>query len=251
MTRPLAGARATRVLNTSRACRDEPLRSRKVCGVGSYHGRLHLVFERSNPNASRSSLCWRRAVRRGPPGSQSLRVFGLITRLGDVPAIPVIAAAGAFVLWRERRRLFLVCWLSAFVGGVLVNKLLKLLVHRSRPPLAMERLHVMSFSFPSGHTMAATIGYGMLAYMLATHWRPRRVQRRYIILSAAVLALLVGVSRIYLGVHFPTDVLGGFAAGTAWLAICVTGTTIARQTPAVTAEAEDPERATANRPPPA
>ena len=180
-----------------------------------------------------------------------LRVFGLITRLGDVPAIPLIAAAGAFVLWRERRRLFLVCWLSAFVGGVLVNKLLKLLVHRSRPPLAMERLHVMSFSFPSGHTMAATIGYGMLAYMLATHWRPRRVQRRYIILSAAVLALLVGVSRIYLGVHFPTDVLGGFAAGTAWLAICVTGTTIARQTPAVTAEAEDPERATANRPPPA
>jgi membrane-associated phospholipid phosphatase len=172
------------------------------------------------------------------------RIFSLVTKLGDIPVIPVIAIAGAFALWRQRHRLVLVCWFAAFVGGVLVNRLLKHLIHRARPVLAMARMHETSFSFPSGHTMAATIGYGMLAYVLATYWWPRGVRRRVLFLSAATLALSVGVSRIYLGMHFPTDVIGGFAAGTAWLAICVTGTRIARDTPAATPEARDPERAT-------
>jgi undecaprenyl-diphosphatase len=178
-----------------------------------------------------------------------LRVFGLITRLGDVPVIPLIAVVGAIVLWRERQRLLLACWTAAFVGGVLLDALLKSLVHRARPELAMRHLHVASFSFPSGHTMAATVGYGMLAYVVMTHWRPRRVRRWFIALPAATLALLVGVSRVYLGVHFPTDVLGGFAAGIAWLAICITGMTIARKTPAVTPEARDPERVGGSRGP--
>jgi undecaprenyl-diphosphatase len=60
--------------------------------------------------------------------------------------------------------------------------------------------------------------------------------------GAVALILAVGASRVYLGMHFPTDVVGGFAAGTAWLAICVTGTRIARETPASTVEARDPER---------
>jgi membrane-associated phospholipid phosphatase len=178
-----------------------------------------------------------------------LRVFGIVTRLGDVPVIPIIAMVGAFVLWRERRRLLLVCWTSAFVGGVALSQMLKRLVHRARPELAMQHLHIMSFSFPSGHTMAATIGYGMLGYMLVTHWKPRRLRRRFIVLGAVTLPLMVGVSRLYLGVHFPTDVLGGFAAGTAWLAICVTGMTIARKTPAVTPAARDPERVEGSRVP--
>jgi membrane-associated phospholipid phosphatase len=168
-----------------------------------------------------------------------LRVFTLITHLGDIPVIPTIAAAGAWVLWRQRHRLVLVCWLSAYVGGVVVNQLLKLLIHRSRP----VRAHVNTFSFPSGHAMAATIGYGMLAYVMATYWRPRWIKRRFLFLAAGILAFAVGVSRVYLGVHFPTDVIGGFAAGTAWLAICVTGTRIARETPAATSAARDEERA--------
>jgi membrane-associated phospholipid phosphatase len=172
------------------------------------------------------------------------RIFSFITRLGDIPVMPVIGIVGAVVLWRQRHRLVLVCWCAAFVGGVLVNRLLKHLIHRTRPVLAIERLHATSFSFPSGHTMAATIGYGMLAYVLATYWWPRGVRRRVLFLVAAMLAFAVGASRIYLGVHFPTDVIGGFAAGTAWLAICVTGTRIARETPAVIPEARDPERVT-------
>ena len=169
-----------------------------------------------------------------------LRVFTFITHLGDIPVIPVIAIAGAWVLWHQRHRLVLVCWLSAFLGGVLVNRLLKLLIHRSRP---VRVLHESTFSFPSGHTMAATIGYGMLAYVMATYWRPRGVKRRVLYIIAAILAIAVGVSRIYLGMHFPTDVIGAIAAGTAWVAICVTGTRIARETPAVTPDAQDEERA--------
>lgn len=169
-----------------------------------------------------------------------LRIFSLVTRLGDVPVLPLIAIGGGLVLWRQRHRLVLVCWLSAFVGGVVLSALLKALVHRTRPALAM---HVTSFSFPSGHTMAATIGYGMLAYVLGTYWWPRGLRRRFLFFAAGLLAFAVGVSRIYLGVHFPTDVIGGFAAGTAWLAICVTGTRIARDTPAAIPDAQDPERA--------
>jgi undecaprenyl-diphosphatase len=168
-------------------------------------------------------------------------VFSFITRFGGDPVIPILGVGGAFVLWYQRHRLVLVCWLSAFFGGVAVNKLLKLMVHRSRPIIA-QQLHETSFSFPSGHTMAATIGYGMLAYVLATYWWPRGVRRRFLYLAAAALTFVVGLSRIYLGMHFPTDVLGGLAAGTAWLAICVTGTRIARDTPAATPEADDPER---------
>jgi len=169
-----------------------------------------------------------------------LSIFTFITHLGDVPVIPAIAVAGAWALWHQRHRLVLVCWLSAYAGGVLVNWLLKLLVHRSRP---IRVLHVSTFSFPSGHTMAATIGYGMLAYVMATYWRPRGIKRRVLYITAAILALAVGASRIYLGMHFPTDVIGGWAAGTAWVAICVTGTRIARETPAATPEARDEERA--------
>ena len=121
-----------------------------------------------------------------------LRIFTGITHLGDIPVIPTIAVVGAWVLWRQRHRLVFVCWLSAYVGGVLVNRLLKLLIHRSRP---IRVLHESTFSFPSGHTMAATIGYGMLAYVVATYWRPPGMKPRFLYLVAAVLALAVGVTR--------------------------------------------------------
>jgi undecaprenyl-diphosphatase len=170
------------------------------------------------------------------------QIASFVTRFGGDPVMPALGLGGAFVLWHQRHRLVLACWLAAFFGGIAVDKLLKHLVHRTRPVLAMTRMHETSFSFPSGHTMAATIGYGMLAYVLATYWAPTIVRRRVLYSLAAIVTLLVGMSRIYLGMHFPTDVIGGFAAGTAWLAICVTGTRIARQgTP------PDPARANTGR----
>jgi len=161
-----------------------------------------------------------------------LRIFEFISWVGSPVAVAAIAAAVALVLWRQRRRLVLVAWLAANVGGLMLDQVLKAAVHRARPVSADARLYIGSFSFPSGHSMGATIGYGMLAYVIANYRRPRGVRPSCIYLAAAAMILAVGTSRVYLGVHFPTDVLSGFAAGVAWLAICLTGMRIARGAPA-------------------
>ena len=96
-------------------------------------------------------------------------------------------------------------------------------VHRTRPVYGAEYLNGNSYSFPSGHAMAAIIGYGMLSYALTHTVVTGRAPRALTYAVAAAVVLAVGVSRVYLGIHYPSDVLGGYAAGLAWLAVCVTG----------------------------
>ena len=124
-------------------------------------------------------------------------------------------------LWRRRERYWVVAlWLSVF-GGLLLNKTLKLIFHRARPRFRDAAQLFTSYSFPSGHTMMATVFYGVLAaYFFATtkDWR-RRV---LIIFAAGFLILLVGFSRMYLGAHYLSDVLGAMAEGLAWLSLCLT-----------------------------
>jgi undecaprenyl-diphosphatase len=112
-------------------------------------------------------------------------------------------------------------WLAANAGGKLLEFVLKSSVHRTRPQHAAEYLNYESFSFPSGHTMGATICYFMLAFVLTEigGWQGPRQVLTYAVAAAIVAA--VAFSRIYLGVHYPSDVLGGFAAGAAWIALCV------------------------------
>ncbi|MGH9930880.1 MAG: phosphatase PAP2 family protein, partial [Pyrinomonadaceae bacterium] len=107
------------------------------------------------------------------------------------------------------------------LGGTLLNRLLKYAFHRPRPFLSDPLLTITSYSFPSGHTMAATVLYGVIAAYLLTatpDWR----RRALIIFSASFLILLVGFSRMYLGAHYLSDVLGAMAEGLAWLALCLT-----------------------------
>jgi undecaprenyl-diphosphatase len=75
--------------------------------------------------------------------------------------------------------------------------------------------------------MGSLIGYGMLAYLLIAFWPPARRHRTAIVIGTAVLVLLIGMSRLYLGVHFLSDVIGGYAAGAPWLVTCVTGVDLA------------------------
>ena len=151
-----------------------------------------------------------------------LRVMGLITHLGAATIMVPLAIAGVTVLWKGRRTLA-IGWMAATAGGVALDTVLKLAVHRTRPVYGAEFLHGHSYSFPSGHAMGAMIGYGMLSYALTRTvvTGPARRALSHGVAAAAVLA--VGVSRVYLGVHYPSDVLGGYAAGLAWLAVCVTG----------------------------
>ncbi len=119
------------------------------------------------------------------------------------------------------RRQFHAClYLALSVGGgVLVSSLLKMLFSRPRPDLVAHGAYVYTTSFPSGHSMMSTATFFTLAALLASLESRLRI-RIYLLGIAGLFSLLVGLSRIYLGVHWPTDVLAGWAAGIAWALLC-------------------------------
>jgi undecaprenyl-diphosphatase len=138
-----------------------------------------------------------------------------VTALGSVSvlALVVCAVGGFLVLVRRWRTLALV--VGSTVGGALVNMLLKGLFARPRPSVVPHLTEVLTESFPSGHAMLSAIVYltlgALLAQLVERHWL-----RVYLMTVGLSLTLLVGVTRVYLGVHYPTDVLGGWMAGLAW-----------------------------------
>jgi len=139
-------------------------------------------------------------------------------------------ALGLYLFWRRRLYWLATLLLSVF-GGMMLNVLLKYAFHRARPHFDDPILTLTSYSFPSGHTMMATVLYGvMAAYVIAKtpDWRWRVI----VIVLASFLITLVAFSRIYLGAHYLSDVLGAIAEGLAWLSICLTGVySIWRQNP--------------------
>ncbi|MFN2503347.1 MAG: phosphatase PAP2 family protein [Acidimicrobiales bacterium] len=145
-----------------------------------------------------------------------LRFLEAITWLGRPGWLAVvIGAAAAFAWWRGRRRLALFLVVTA-LGGGLVDSLVKILVDRPRPVVDHPVITAFGKSFPSGHAMSSLVCYGavLLAFLPAV----RRRLRPLAVLLTALLVLAIGSSRLLLGVHFLTDVLGGFVLGLAWLA---------------------------------
>ena len=117
-------------------------------------------------------------------------------------------------------RAAIACVLIA-AGGGLVNMVLKALVHRPRPPGSELMLHGHSWSFPSGHAMGSLIGYGLLCHVATRYWSMTRAARTVLYTISALLVLLIGISRIALGVHYRGDVAGGWAIGAVWLVGCL------------------------------
>jgi membrane protein DedA with SNARE-associated domain/membrane-associated phospholipid phosphatase len=150
-----------------------------------------------------------------------------VSAVGSPLAMAVLGAAVAIVLAMRRQWIVLVAWAAAFVGAGALDWTLKRVIYRPRPAGAEAFLFGHSFSFPSGHAMGSLVGYGMLVYLLAAYWTPARRHRSASIVAVAVLVLLIGLSRLYLGVHFLSDVIGGYAAGLVWLVVCTTGAEIA------------------------
>ena len=148
-----------------------------------------------------------------------LAIFDVITQLGS-PVVVVVVIAVALYLWRKHEMLLLWNWLGANIGGKAIEYVLKNTVHRSRPQYAAAFLNGHSYSFPSGHTMAATVCYLLLAYVIASQPNASSRRRRIAFGLAPAIIVAVGFSRLYLGVHYPSDVLGGMAAGVAWLMVC-------------------------------
>jgi undecaprenyl-diphosphatase len=137
------------------------------------------------------------------------------TALGGVAVLTFISlAAVGYLLLQGKRRIALMVVLS-IGGGILLSTTVKYGFDRPRPDLVPHESLVYTASFPSGHSMMAAVVYLTLGVLLARA-QPQRRLKVYLIGLAVLVMLLVGVSRVYLGVHWPTDVLAGWTVGTAW-----------------------------------
>ncbi len=144
-----------------------------------------------------------------------------VTLLGGVPFVLLVTAAVAALLWTRRRRSSLLLVGSVLGSGVLTATV-KLLVARDRPalPLAVDTAE-QGFSFPSGHSLSALVLYGTLAY-LATQHLPGWRHRVYTVSSLLAVAVAVAFSRLYLGYHWLSDVLGSWTLAVLWLTAVIT-----------------------------
>lgn len=143
-----------------------------------------------------------------------------ITSLGTGSAVLMIVGVAALFLALTRHRYSAALLLAATAGGGLLNIVLKHYFERPRPHLFEWGTHAVSSSFPSGHAMSATIVYTTVAYLAA------RLQRRawvkaLTMLAAALVILAISASRVYLGVHYPSDVAAGMIIGIGWSAFCM------------------------------
>lgn len=140
-----------------------------------------------------------------------------ITTLGDGVVIIMLALVAAVFLWLTDHRWSVYILLVGMIGGKVLNTLLKAAFDRRRPSVVEWVYEVTSPSFPSGHAMGAFITYGTVAYLVA-RLEPTPALRRATWLFTMLVIVAIGISRVYLGVHYPSDVFAGFLAGFAWLA---------------------------------
>jgi len=144
----------------------------------------------------------------------------ILSDLGAPVSVIAITLLTAAVLATRRRWYRLVFLLLATVGGEVVNFLMKKAVHRQRPFFEDPIVTLTSFSFPSGHAMGSTVLYGALAAIMI--WPMRQFRWRIAtVCAAALLVALICFSRIYLGVHYLSDVVAGCLAGLVWLVSCL------------------------------
>jgi undecaprenyl-diphosphatase len=130
--------------------------------------------------------------------------------------LAILAAAVVAVLLAERARRDAIFFLVTMAGVLVLDSALKLLFHRERPPAFFGIAEPNSYSFPSGHALVSTCFLGAVAILAASRFRTRAA-RVAIWCAAIAAAALIGLSRIYLGVHYPSDVLGGYAIAALWL----------------------------------
>ena len=147
-------------------------------------------------------------------------VFETVTFFGSASTLAGLGVAVALMLTGLRRWSLLLGWAAALAGTGLLNTTLKGVIRRLRPQLPEPWVTEQGWSFPSGHAMGSFVAYGFLAYLL-TRITPTNFARRTTVAALAVLVLLIGFSRIYLGVHFLSDVIGGYAAAAVWLTFCI------------------------------
>jgi undecaprenyl-diphosphatase len=143
-----------------------------------------------------------------------------ITALGSATILLFVTLSVVGYLWLERRYGLLALVLASTFGGVLIATLLKDVLGRPRPTVVPHLVAVTSPSFPSGHSMLSTTVYLTLGALL-TRVPADRATKLYFVLLPSMLVVSIGLSRIYLGVHYPSDVLGGWVGGLVWALACL------------------------------
>lgn len=170
------------------------------------------------------------------------RIAVEVTALGNGAVLLLLVAVASVFLWLTRHRWSASLLVAAFIGGEVLNRVLKEWFARPRPTIVEHLYPTSSPSFPSGHAMNAFITYGAIAYLVG-RLEPTAALRRTTWSVAAVLILAIGASRSYLGVHYPSDVLAGYLAGLAWLAFIAAALgalrMLARERPETHAEEHD------------
>jgi membrane-associated phospholipid phosphatase len=146
------------------------------------------------------------------------QVMLAITQLGNPNVVIPIAIITLIFLWLDRHYSEAKFFALACLGGAILNTGLKLVFSKPRPALWQRLIVETSYSFPSGHALGALVLYGAVAY-LGTAYYPRFAGLIYG--GAIALTVLIGFSRLYLGVHWPTDILAGYGIGALWLIICI------------------------------
>lgn len=175
--------------------------------TGAVDRQLLLLLRNPNDLADPLGPDWLESV------SRDVTALGSFTVLTGVS----LAVAGLLLLEDLRRMAVYLC--LSIAGGMVVSHLLKLAVARPRPELVPHATDVHSLSFPSGHSMLSAVVFLTLA-ALASRALVHRRSKIYLMAVAVLAAMAVGVSRVHLGVHWPSDVAAGWAAGAAWALLC-------------------------------
>jgi undecaprenyl-diphosphatase len=145
-----------------------------------------------------------------------------VTALGGGSVLIMMAIVAALFLWMTEHKWSVYLLIISVIGGQLLNVLLKEIFQRPRPTAVQWGEPVNSLSFPSGHAMISVITYGCIAYLVG-RLSPTRRLRWSVWIVAALLVGAICFSRMYLGVHYPSDVLAGICGGVAWLAFVASG----------------------------
>ena len=153
------------------------------------------------------------------------RAVEIFTHVGSGVWLTALATVAVVLLVRRRGWADALLVAMATAGALVINPIFKQFFSRPRPAIHDPNLTLQTFSFPSGHAMGSAAVYGAIAIVLARRLRGT-VWARLVVAAAVLIVLLVGASRVYLGAHYPTDVVAGWILGLAWLLVCVLALTI-------------------------
>ena len=152
-----------------------------------------------------------------PTLTSIMKFFTYVGSFNIVFGIFVIVAFFLYFVLKHRSELLL--FATVVIGTPIINQVLKQFFHRVRPDLH-RLIEIGGYSFPSGHAMNALAVYGILSFLLWRHI-PSRLWRTTLIIISTIIVLMIGTSRIYLGVHYPSDIISGYFASGFWLAISI------------------------------